>query len=171
MEFFIPGLYIFLIAILCTVYFTPKATPMIAAILSIVFLCYGVYDHYRMFLSEYRLSTWQQTFSTYMPYIMVAAIIIYTIFGILSFFTGGAVPVPSMPSVELPTLAAANTTVTQAVNTAVNSISNTANDLLGSGPNSLVNSLNDLGNSLGNSLGMNNSYGKNNMSRSALETL
>jgi len=169
MEFFIPGLYIFLIAILCTIYFIPRATPMIAAILSLVFLFYGVYDHYQMFQSEYRLSTWQQTFSNYLPYTMITAIILYTIFSILSFFTGGAVPVPSMPSVELPTLA--NTTVTQAVNTAVNSISNTANDLLGSGSNSLVNSLNDLGNSLGNSLGMNNSYGKNNMSRSALETL
>ena len=126
MEFFIPGLSIFLFAVVCVVIFAPKATPMVAAILSLLFLPYGVYDHYRMFLPEYRLSTWQQTFSLYSPYLMIGAIILYVIFSMIAFFTGGTVPVPSLPNVEIPEMPMVTNTTNQlskSFNTAVNSIS------------------------------------------------
>ena len=178
MEFFIPGLSIFLLAVVCTVVFAPKATPMIAAILSLLFLTYGVYDHYRMFLPEYRLSTWQQTFSMYSPYLMIGVIILYVIFSMIAFFTGGTVPVPSLPNVEIPEIPTVTNTTNQlskSFNTAVNSISNSANDLMEStvrNGNSVLNSLN---NRLNNSFGLNNNSINNkrngNMSRSALETL
>jgi hypothetical protein len=177
MEFFIPGLSIFLLAVVCTIFFAPKATPMVAAILSLGFLTYGVYDHYRMFLPEYRLSTWQQTFSTYSPYLMIGAIILYVIFSMIAFFTGGTVPVPPLPVMEeMPVLANTANQLGKSLNTAVNSISDSANDLMEStvrNGNSLLNSLN---NSLNNSLGLNNSNNNNNkrngnLSRSALETL
>jgi len=173
MEFFIPGLSIFLLAIFITFVFSPKATPMLAAILSLLFLSYGVYDHYRMFLPEYRLSTWQQTLSVYSPFIMIGAVILLVIFSMISFFTGGAVPV--VPSMEMPTFTTASNQLTKSLNTAVNSISNSANDLMESTAqtgNSFLNSLNQLNNSLNNSLGLSNSTKRNgNLSRSALETL
>ena len=180
MEFFIPGLSIFLLAVVCAVVFAPKATPMVAAILSLLFLTYGVYDHYRMFLPEYRLSTWQQTFSTYSPFIMIGAIILYVIFSMISFFTGGTVPVPILPSMEIPEMPAITNTTNQlskSLNTAVNSISNSANDLMESTVNtgnSLLNKLNNsLSNSFGNSLNnsLNNNKRNGNLSRSTLETL
>jgi hypothetical protein len=174
MEFFIPGLSIFLLAVVFTIVISPKATPMIVAILSLLFLTYGVYDHYRMFIPEYRLSTWQQTFSTYSPYIMIGAIILYVIFFMISFFTGGTVPVPSLPNVEIPEMPAITNTTNQlnkSLNTAVNSISNSANDLMESTVNTGNSLLNSLNNSLNNSLGLNNNKRNGNLSRSALETL
>ena len=71
MEFFIPGLVLFLVAIAVTAFIVPKATPMIAAILSLVFLTYGVYQHYTLFADEYRLSTWQDGLKIYAPAIMI----------------------------------------------------------------------------------------------------
>jgi uncharacterized membrane protein len=163
MEFFIPGLAVFLFAILITFFVSPHATPMIAAILAIVFLCYGVYDHYRMFVPEYRLSTWQNTYQQYLPHIMIGAIIIYAIVGMLAFFTGGAVPVPSMPNI--PTTESATSSISSRVNTAVNSIKDTASNLMGSN----TKKQNGLFASLGNSLGLNKKSG--NLTRSQLETL
>ena len=116
MEFFIPGLLLFLVSIGFTLIIAPRATPLIAAILSIIFLTYGVYQHYRIFAYEYRLSTWQEGVKIYAPAIMIFAIILYIIYGILAFFTGGIVPVPSVPNVELPTMNDVTSTISNSLN-------------------------------------------------------
>jgi hypothetical protein len=170
MEFFIPGLSIFLLAVVITFVFSPKATPMLAAVLSLLFLSYGVYDHYRMFLPEYRVSTWQYTVKMYSPHIMLGGIIVYVIVSMISFFTGGIVPIPTLPTMEIPEMPAiATNQMTKSLNTAVNSISNTTSDLVNSTLNKGNSLLNSLNNSLNNSLGLNNSTKNNNISRSAVE--
>jgi hypothetical protein len=123
MEFFIPGLLIFLVAILIAILIVPQATPMIAAVLSILFLSYGVYDHYLLFAPEYRLSTWQDGIKIYAPFIMLAGIILFIIYFIFVFFTGGEVPVPKveMPAMpEMPTFNGIKNAANNAVNNAVN---------------------------------------------------
>ena len=102
MEFFIPGLLLFLVTILITIFIIPQSTPMVAAVLSILFLAYGVYDHYLLFAPEYRLSTWQDGIKIYAPFIMLAGIILFIIYFIFVFFTGGEVPVPKMEMPEMP---------------------------------------------------------------------
>ena len=97
MEFFIPGLSLFVITLFVCYFTVPKITPLIAAILSIVFLCAGVYEHYTLFASEYRLSTWQDGLKVYAPAVMIIVIILFIIISIFTFFTRGAVPVPMMP--------------------------------------------------------------------------
>ena len=78
MEFFVPGLLFFILTVLLTFYLAPKATPMMAAILSLVFLTYGVYDHYRLFASEYRSSTWQEPLLLlYSPAVMITLSLIH----------------------------------------------------------------------------------------------
>lgn len=170
MEFFIPGLSIFLLAVVITFVFSPKATPMLAAVLSLLFLSYGVYDHYRMFLPEYRLSTWQHTVKMYSPHIMIGGIIVYVIISMIAFFTGGIVPVPTLPTMDIPEMPSITTNqMTKSLNTAVNTISNTASNLADNTFNKGNSLLNSLNNSLNNSLGLNNSTKNNNMSRSAVE--
>jgi hypothetical protein len=80
MEFFIPGLLLFLVSIIISFILAPRFTPLVVALLSIGFLTYGVYDHYKMFAAEYRLSTWQESLKIYAPAIMIAAIIIFIIY-------------------------------------------------------------------------------------------
>ena len=124
MEFFIPGLLLFLVSILVTFILAPKATPMVAAVLSVVFLTYGVYDHYRLFASEYNLSTWQDNLKIYSPALMITAIILFIIYTILAVFTNGAVPVPEIPTIAMPNVNSITDTVTNTFNNAKNALAN-----------------------------------------------
>lgn len=179
MEFFLPGLLVCLAAILCTFFVAPRATPMIAAVLSIIFLTYGVYDHYHMFASEYRLSTWQQTLKIYSPFLMVGAIIIYIIYGMMAL--GSA-------SSFLPSTNQLSNTLTLAANTLSNTVSNVPKGIttmgnslsngIGNVGNSLSNGLSNVGNSLsnsinsiGNSFSLGNNANRNKPSTSFLETV
>jgi hypothetical protein len=100
---------------------------MIAAILSIAFLIYGVRDHAQRFASEYRLSTWHEGLKIYAPAIMILVIIIFVIYSMMAFFTSGSVPVPSIPNVEIPTMNDITTNITNTLNTAANNISKELN--------------------------------------------
>ena len=134
MEFVIPGLTIFLIALAVAFFLAPRATPLIAAILSIVLLTYGVYDHYSLFAGEYKLSTWQDGLKIYAPFLMIGMILVFCIYGMVAFFTNGSVPVPAMPSMpSMPSLSSV-----------ANSIGNRANNI--------INNTQSLGSSIGNSL-------------------
>jgi hypothetical protein len=124
MEFFIPGLLIFLVAIAIAVVVVPQTTPVIAAVLSILFLTYGVYDHYLLFAPEYRLSTWQDGIKIYAPFIMLAGIILFIIYFIFAFFTGGEVPVPKMEMPAMPEMPTFNG-IKNAANNAVNTVNGT----------------------------------------------
>ena len=165
MELFIPSLLLFLVSILISFLFVPKATPLIVSILSLVFLAYGVYDHYKMFAAEYRLSTWQQSLKLYAPAVMIGSIIIFIIYGILAFYTKGAVPVPPMPSLTAPNENTATNQVVKSFNKVANSLTNATNDIV----NSINESLGSLNANKGNN-GTNKGNG-NNLSRSFLETI
>lgn len=143
MQFFLPGLALFLFAIAITFFLAPYATPMVASILSIIFLTYGVYDHYHLFASEYRLSTWQDAWKIYAPFIMVGAIILYVIYGIMAFFSGGKVPVPSMPSVS---------NVTTNLSKSVSDMANTATSYMNETATAAANAVNNAANAGNNML-------------------
>ena len=156
MEFFIPGLLLFLLSIAVTFAVAPRFTPLVVALLSVAFLSYGVYDHYKMFSAEYRLSTWQESLKIYAPALMIGAIIIFIIFSILSFFTKGSVPVPTVPNVTEPN----ENTATNALVNGLNKIGN----MFGSNkPTNVVNKVNNQINNVNknrnNLLGLNNNKG------------
>ena len=172
MEFFIPGLLLFIVSILVTFFIAPKAGPIVTAILSIAFLSYGVYDHHRLFAAEYRLSTWQDGLKIYAPAIMIGFIILFIIGSILGFFTSASVPIPSMPDIELPSANSITNTIANSLNNVSNTISNATNNAFGNNNNNKGNSESMLGlfgnNNKGNNKGNNK---ENNISRSFLETL
>ena len=162
MEFFVPGLLFFIVTVLFTFYIAPKATPMMAAVLSLVFLTYGVYDHYRMFASEYHSSTWQEPLLLmYSPAVMITVLILYVLYGMVALFSKGQVPVPAMPSVPN-----ALNNVTESLSNAANSISNTANNMM----NNMGNMINSGTNNNGNRRPTNGNNASN-MSRSFVESV
>lgn len=176
MEFFIPGLFLFFIAILLTFLIVPRATPLIAALLSIVFLTFGVYEHYKMFAAEYRLSTWQDGLKIYAPAIMIGTIIIFIIYSILAFFTKGTIPVPAIPNITAPNENTITNTVVSSLNTIANTLTNTKNNLV-STVNNTIDKVNQNRTNLLNTItsennkGTNTKKNENNLSRSFLETL
>ena len=161
MELFIPGLFVFFLAIAISFAIVPRFTPLIAAILSIVFLVLGVRQHYMMFASEYRLSAWQDSLKIYAPAVMIGAMILFIIYTILALFTTGSVPVPSLPAVPAPAPNTLTDNVMGSLNTVANSLS-TANENLGS----LASLVSNNGNK-----NKNKNKNANNLSRSFLETL
>jgi amino acid permease len=126
-----------------------------------------------MFAAEYRLSTWQQSLKIYAPAIMIGAIIIFIIYGILAFFTTGAVPVPAIPNITEPNKNSATNTIVNSLNKVANTITNNTNNLI----SSVNNTINKVNNNRTNLLGLNNNNAaannkrNNNLSRSFLETI
>ena len=179
MEFFIPGMLLFLLFLGITFYFVPKATPMVAAILSIAFLMYGVRDHAQRFASEYRLSTWHEGLKMYAPAIMILVIIVFVIYSIMAFFTSGSVPIPSIPNVEIPTMNDITSNITNTLNTAANNISkelNITNTNTNKKNNTLIGSIMGTNNATkGNNANKGNTNKKNNnpngFRKSMLETI
>lgn len=166
MELFIPGLCIFFLTIVLCFLILPRFTPLIIAVLSIVVLVIAVYQHYSMFRDEYRFSTWQDTFKSYAPAIMIVAIILFIIYSILSFFTKGAVPIPSMPNITGASPNSATNQVVSSLNSVANSISNVGSNIVSS-----VNSMLSPGNQRSMTSMNQRNRNKNNLSRSFLETL
>jgi hypothetical protein len=170
MEFFIPGLLLFLVSIIITFVIVPRFTPLVIALLSIVFLSYGVYDHYKMFASEYRLSTWQQSLKIYAPAIMIMSIIIFIIYAILAFFTKGSVPVPLLPNISEPNENSATNQIIQSLNKLGNAITNNNTNVI----NEVNNQINNVNKNRNNILGLNTANDINtnkNSRRSFLETI
>lgn len=172
MEFFIPSLLLFLVSIGITFTIAPRFTPLVVAILSIGFLTFGVYQHYKMFASEYRLSTWQQGLKIYAPALMIGAIIIFIIYAILAFFTKGSVPVPPIPNITGPSENSATNQVMESLNKIGNVLTNTTNNVINKVNNTINNGSNNTAsknNNKGN--GNTNKKNNNNLSRSFLETI
>jgi hypothetical protein len=123
MEFFLPGLAALLIAGLIVFLVLPRLGAPVLAILSLVLLVYGVYNHYYMFSSEYRYSTWQERLKFYAPFFIIGALIILVIMymGML-FGTQGAsaLPASNAPAADSQVVAAANSVGNAALNQAVN---------------------------------------------------
>lgn len=173
MEFFIPSLLLFLLAIGVTFAIAPRFTPLVTALLSIGFLTFGVYQHYKMFASEYRLSTWQQGLKVYAPALMIGAIIIFIIYAILAFFTKGSVPVPAIPNITEPNENTVTNQVIQSLNKVGNMVNNTANDVIENINNTINNTNKNRTNGLGtnNKGNITNKKNNGNLSRSFLETI
>jgi hypothetical protein len=178
MEFFIPGLLLFLVSIIISFILAPRFTPLVVALLSIGFLTYGVYDHYKMFAAEYRLSTWQESLKIYAPAIMIAAIIIFIIYSILAFFTKGSVPVPPIPNVTEPNENSATSQIVNSLNKVGSLLTNNKNTNVLNNVNNQINNVNknrnnilNLGNNKGEENEGNTNKKNNNLSRSFLETI
>ena len=171
MEFFLPGLFLFIVTIYMTMWMAPRVTPFVASLLSIGLLSYGVYHHYKLFAAEYRLSTWQEGLKVYSPAIMILAVILFILYGILFFFTKGQVPVPSMPNIALPSPNSITGQLTDSMESIGNSMVNSMNNIMPT--NKTVNSLvNRVSNSIGVNQPPNRNKNKgNNVSRSFLETV
>ena len=80
MELFLPSILIFLLAMVVVMVLIPQFSPIIIVSLAIALLVGGMYNHFSMFMNEYRQSTWQKTLLLFAPGIFIIAIFIYLFF-------------------------------------------------------------------------------------------
>jgi len=169
MQLFFPSVLIVLLAFLIIFLVMPKFSPLVIVSISAVLLVAGTYNHFITFWNEYQQSTWQNNLKIFAPGIFIAALLVYVFIVINSFFTGGSVPVPTLPTVELPSAESATNPVTAAINSTMNGV-NSAMNAVTNAANSVSNTFNASAKNQNN--GKNNN-GKNNngITRSALATV
>jgi hypothetical protein len=160
MEFFLPGLAALLIAALIVFIVLPRLGAPILAVLSIVLLVYGVYNHIQLFSSEYAYSTWQDRLKFYAPFVMIGGLILAIIFYMT--YLVGSQGVSALPATNVPVN---NAQVVEAVNTVTANVNNVANAVT----NTVTNTVNSLANVIG--LGGNNNRGSANKNQGVLANL
>jgi hypothetical protein len=150
MEFFLPSILFLLVACGIVFFVIPRFGPLVLAIVSLVLLGLGIYNHYSMFESEYRMSTWQMGAVAYAPIVMVVALVLGIILYLfyLTPVSGNGNEVPSLPAAG---------TATNALTEGVNNLLRSGQELLGATTN------NNTGyrNTSGNNRGSNNSTTNN----------
>ena len=70
MELFLPGIAALLISALIVFLVLPRLGAPVLVGLSLALLVFCLYNHYTLFGSEYRLSTWQEQLKWYAPVVM-----------------------------------------------------------------------------------------------------
>ena len=170
MEFFLPGVLIFLSAIAVTYLIVPHFTPIYYDMLYII-LTFGVYHHQQLFATEYRLSTWQEGLKIYAPAVMIVAICLFIIYSIIAFFTGVKVPVPNIPAIEMPQVNTITNSLMNVYNNAEDAVENMKNDV----SDSIDKITNNVANNTNKANKPNNKNkppgGNNGLTRSALEVI
>ena len=170
MQLFLPSIFLVMIVFVIIFLIMPKLSPLVIVSIAAVLLVGGTYNHFVTFWNEYQQSTWQSNLKLFAPGIFITILLVYLFIMIKSFVTGGSVPVPTLPTMELPSAESATNPVTAAINSTMNGVN--------SAMNSVTNAANSAMNTVSNSIGLNNSaknQGKNNnangITRSALATV
>jgi hypothetical protein len=83
MEFFLPSILFLLVACGIVFFVIPRFGPLVLAGISLILLILGIYNHYSLFQTEYRLSTWQSGMIGYAPFIMIGALVLAIILYLL----------------------------------------------------------------------------------------
>ena len=130
MEFFLPSILFLLISAAIVFFVIPRFGPLVLAIVSLVLLTIGMYNHYTLFQNEYRASTWQLGLVAFAPYIMIGVVIIMIIMYLTYLLPSGAnsstVNVKTN-TINLPPPETATNVITEGVNNAIRAAAPVAN--------------------------------------------
>lgn len=162
MEFFLPSILFLLIAAAIVFFVIPRFGPLVLAIVSLVLLTIGMYNHYTLFQNEYRASTWQLGLVAFAPYIMIGVVIIMIIMYLTYLLPSGANSSTAnvkTNTINLPPPETATNVITEGVNNAIRAAAPVANikvnttnqpNALNNNNNNNMNNNNNNGNGRGN---------------------
>ncbi len=126
MELFLPSILLLIVAAGIVMFVIPRLSPVILGSLALVFLLIAGYQHYKIFGTEYRQSTWQipilEGAWSYAPYILVGILILFLLFFVVNF-------VGTSPTEAAAPIQAMNQAIEKVVNTAPPSVAEAANTL------------------------------------------
>ena len=181
MELFLPSLAILLLAVIVIFFLLPRLSPAIIVLIATGLLLGGIYHHFSLFYDEYRNSTWQDQLKVFAPGIMITLIVVYVLFSILMFVTGGKSLVsPVMPDIELPPANTATNIVTSTFNNLIQSVTpNNKKNTNGNGGiiSNVTNGIGNVASGITNTISgavntiTGNKKKNNNLTRSFIETI
>lgn len=113
----------------------PRVGPVILIVVSVIALIAAGIQHYSMFSTEYRLSTWQNTMAGYGPFVVLGIALLFILSATLSAITGKVVSAPPIEVLSsaianmkntLPTAASATNMVTAGINKGITALAPSA---------------------------------------------
>jgi hypothetical protein len=138
MEFFLPSILFLLVACGIVFFVIPRFGPLVLAGVSLVLLGLGIYNHYSMFATEYRLSTWQSGMIGYAPFIMIGALVLAILLYLFYLVPAGSnnnntnlagnrLPTPNRPTINLPPPGTATNAITEGIGNMMRKAAEAAN--------------------------------------------
>jgi len=134
MELVLPGLIVLLLSAFFVFMVVPRMGSMVLAITSLLALILAGLQHYSMFYSEYKLSTWQASIAGYGPLIVLGLALIFIISAAYSVVTGTSIkntiaaPIDTITNAvaniknTMPNASSATNTVTSNINQALTAV-------------------------------------------------
>jgi hypothetical protein len=121
MEFYLPSLFIILLAAIFAVSIIPRFAPIILAVFAGLSLVLALYNHSSLFYNEYKNMNWANTaiISGASPYLMTGLIILLCLGYIIMLVTSGEAPSLSRPSMIIPPPSTATNTLTRGIGTSL----------------------------------------------------
>jgi hypothetical protein len=102
MEFYIPSLFIMLLAAICLVLIVPRLSHIVLIVLCSLLLVWGIANHYTLFVREYHNMNWTNTASLLGPYVMLFVVIVISIGYIILIFLRKTVSSGSNEKMTIP---------------------------------------------------------------------
>ena len=92
MEFYIPSLFIILLAAIFLVLVVPRLSHIVLIVLCSLLLVWGIANHYTLFVTEYHNMNWTNTAVIAGPYVILFLVIALSLGYIILLFTKGRSP-------------------------------------------------------------------------------
>jgi hypothetical protein len=115
MEFYIPSLFVVLLAGIILVIFVPRLSPLVLTTLCSLLLVWGLANHYTLFSTEYHNMNWTNTATLAGPYIMLFTVIGLSIGYIILVFTRKRFSAAPSPPMNIPPPETATNYVTRGI--------------------------------------------------------
>jgi hypothetical protein len=115
MEFYIPSLFIVLLAAIFLVLLLPQLSPMILTVVCSLLLVWGLANHYTLFANEYHNMNWTNTATVAGPYIILFLVIGLSLGYIILLFTRKRFTSSPSPQMNIPPPETATNYVTRGI--------------------------------------------------------
>lgn len=86
MELFLPSLIIFVLVGFFIFLVLPRTGSMVLAVICLIALIAAGFNHFNMFYSEYKLSTWQYSLAAYAPWVVLGVSFVFIISAVMYMF-------------------------------------------------------------------------------------
>ena len=117
MEFYLPSLFLILMAAIFAISFLPQFTPIVLAIFGTLCLVLAIYNHASLFTNEYKNMNWANMASMagLSPYLITTVVILLCVGYIIFLLSSGTFQGLSMPSMSIPPPSTATNVVTRKI--------------------------------------------------------
>ena len=115
MEFYIPSVFIIIIAMAVAFVFIPRLSNFILVIVAGLCLILAMYAHGYLFFNEYLNMNWLNTAGVAGPYLMIGLVVLLSLGYIILLITRGRAPSLSVPSFTIPPPATATNIFTRGI--------------------------------------------------------